>query len=299
MTRRRPVRLSGPIGTVDTPWLRFPGPGGVYVAGFDIACPINPGPLSIAVYDNGDLGGGFLGSTMVDCQAFPGAFVGVTSTAPIGVILVVYDSAAARVELLDNLVFGPRQDDLVLDFGAGFGTWGLFDYGSTAPLSDSAVTSPSSRAYAQLHVSSPEEIATGDIDGNGRMDAILDFPGFGVWAWMNDTSYVQLHTMNVAALTTGDLDGNGQDDVVLDFPGFGLWLWFNNTMFVPLHSLSPTHMATGDLTASGKDCSARRGACVWPAARVRARRRSRPVISTVTDGRTRFSISPGSASGPG
>ena len=261
-----PSTAIGPSFFVDDALLRFPGPGGVFVAGFDIACPFNQGPLSIEVYSLHR----FLGSTTVNCGAFPGTFLGMASSYPISLIATLDPGLVGRSEVFDNLVFGPLQDDLVFDFGA-FGTWVLYDNGPNAPITAAAVTSPrpgtagvqgfsdtggpiqEQRAYAQLHASNPEEIATGDIDGNGRKDAILDFPGFGVWAWMNDTNYVQLHTMNVAALATGDLDGGGKDDVLMEFPGFGIWIWLNNASFVPLHTLSPTRMVAGDLDDNGKD----------------------------------------------
>ena len=105
-------------------------------------------------------------------------------------------------------MFGTQQDDLVLDFG-GPGTWVLYDTGSTPLLVDGAITGQEpgqsdvrgfsdtrasiagARAYAQLHTSSPEEMTVADIDASGRPDLILDFPGFGLWAWMNNAEWVQ------------------------------------------------------------------------------------------------------------
>ena len=154
------------------------------------------------------------------------------------------------------------SDDVVADFGSSFGVWGLYNNGPSAPLDagplESTLTVIGSaelaRAplFAQIHALSPEEMATGDVDGSGQADLILDFPGAGVWILLDNTSWIQLHTANVTAITTGDIDGNGQSEVILDFPAFGTWIHLNNSSWVQLHPLSPTQLTTGDLDADGK-----------------------------------------------
>jgi len=78
---------------------------------------------------------------------------------------------------------------------------------------------------------------TGDIDGNGQDDVIIDFgPGFGIFVRFNNSFWVQLHTLSPETMVTGDIDGNGQDDVIIDFgPGFGIFVRFNNSFWVLLH----------------------------------------------------------------
>ena len=128
-----------------------------------------------------------------------------------------------------------RRADVLMDFGSGVGLWGRYD-----------------AFVGQLHPVSPEEMATGDVDGNGQDDAILDFPGFGVWVWLNNRSWTQLHPLNVSAMATGDIDGNGRADVILVFPGFGAYAWLNHASWIHLHGLTPTKIATGDLDGYGE-----------------------------------------------
>ena len=104
----------------------------------------------------------------------------------------------------------------------------------------------------QLHALSPDAIATGDLDGNGKSEIFAAFHGYGVWIWSNNTAWYQLHSYDAAAIATGDLDGNGRTDVVVDFPGHGLWVWGNNTSWFQLHPLSPISMITADIDGNGK-----------------------------------------------
>lgn len=127
--------------------------------------------------------------------------------------------------------------DLVFTFGAS-GTWLLMD-GST---------------YSQLHALSPEMVATGDVDGNGKDEIILDFgPSSGVWVRMNSTSWMQLHTLSPTAMTIGDLDANGRDDVVLSFAGSGIWVWLNGSTWQQMNGQSCTRMVTGNLDGQAGD----------------------------------------------
>ncbi len=80
-------------------------------------------------------------------------------------------------------------------------------------------------------------MATGDLDGNGRDEVVIDFTGYGVWVWANNQSWSQLHGQNVSSIAVGDLDGNGRKDVLLDFPGAGIWIWRNNASWSQLHTL--------------------------------------------------------------
>ena len=157
-----------------------------------------------------------------------------------------------------------RGDDVAVDFGGAFGVWGLFNFGPSASLQGAALASTptalpsldgvtSGQLYAQIHPASPEAMAAGDVDGSGRADLILDFPGAGVWIWLNNSAWVQLHPANVAAMATGDLDGNGQAEVILDFPAAGTWVRLNNSSWVQLHPARPTQMTTGDLDGNGQD----------------------------------------------
>ena len=62
-------------------------------------------------------------------------------------------------------------------------------------------------SWFQLHSVDAEDLATGDIDGNGRPDVIIDFGVYGLWAWMNSSFWKQLHTMNPEGIAVGNFDG--------------------------------------------------------------------------------------------
>lgn len=101
--------------------------------------------------------------------------------------------------------------------------------------------------------STPINMVTGDIDGNGKFDLIIDFGSFGVWTWMNDRTWSKLHKLSPKMMVIGDIDGNSQSDLILDFAPFGLWNWVNNSQWEKLHTLSPEALVTGDFDGNGKD----------------------------------------------
>jgi hypothetical protein len=47
--------------------------------------------------------------------------------------------------------------------------------------------------WIKLHTLSPDTVTTGDIDGNGRDDVIIDFgPGHGIRILMNSSTWKSL-----------------------------------------------------------------------------------------------------------
>ena len=52
-----------------------------------------------------------------------------------------------------------------------------------------------------------ERHMTGDIDGNGTDDALVDFGAQGLWALMNNTTWVKRHGFNPDGMATGNIDG--------------------------------------------------------------------------------------------
>jgi hypothetical protein len=78
---------------------------------------------------------------------------------------------------------------------------------------------------------------------------IINFPGAGVWAWMNNTSWTSLHPLNAPAMsvTNFDNDLNGRDDLILSFTGYGTYLLLNGSSYVPVHPLNPEGMSSGKL----------------------------------------------------
>ena len=175
-------------------------------------------------------------------SGYPGAFEGAAdhwyggalapwSTTMAGVSPTAWTYFAFHVDPLAEYV----GDEVVMDFGSTFGAW-IHHNGSF---------------YSQLHSASPEEMAAGDLDGNGQADILLDFPGFGVWVWRNGHSWFQLHAMNVTAMETGDIDGNGQADVIMMFPGFGVWVWLNDSLWFQLHPSDAATLTAADIDGSG------------------------------------------------
>jgi len=96
-------------------------------------------------------------------------------------------------------------------------------------------------------------IVTGDLDGNGLDDVIVDFSRSGTWVRYNNATWVKLHGGSPKALATGDMDGNGLDEVIFDFGRGGTWVRFNNATWVKLHEGSPEALATGDMDGNGLD----------------------------------------------
>ena len=126
--------------------------------------------------------------------------------------------------------------DMAFDFGAN-GLW--MNYADTG--------------WKQLHAMNPEEMASGDVDGNGQSDLIVDFPGQGIWIWLNDSAWVQLDSWNSGAMVAANRDGNGRSAVLFDFPGSGLWLWRYGGDWLQLDWRDPRAMVAGDVDGNGRD----------------------------------------------
>ena len=118
-----PSVVVGPNSLTDNSRLRFPDTV-AFAVGFDIACPSVAGVLSVAVQG---VATGPMGSTTINCTDFPGGFLGILASDPIGSITV--SSAGNVSEMYDNVLFGTQQEDLLFDFGPAFGTWVLYDNG--------------------------------------------------------------------------------------------------------------------------------------------------------------------------
>jgi uncharacterized repeat protein (TIGR03803 family) len=120
--------------------------------------------------------------------------------------------------------------DLTVNFGAPYGVWVR-----------------AGNNWAPLNGLSPVSVVTGDLDGNGLDDAVINFgQGVGVYAWMNHATWTFLHPSSPSAMVTGDLDNNGHDDLVAVFPGVGTWRWSDGT-WTNLHALDATRLAVGQI----------------------------------------------------
>ena len=92
--------------------------------------------------------------------------------------------------------------------------------------------------WARIHSLEVSDIQTGDFDGNGQDDIVLNFAGQGIWTRSNNSTWAQLNTLNSAGVAVGDIDGDDQhrQDIVINFPGYGVYAWLNNATYVQLHS---------------------------------------------------------------
>ena len=127
-------------------------------------------------------------------------------------------------------------------------------------------------------------MATGDLDGDGRDDVIIDFPGGGIWIWRNNGIWAQLHGFNSSFFAVGHLDAGAGADVIIDFPGSGLWINYNNDLanWRQLHGMNSQKVAVGDFDGTGRLASGSTptmphgDSCIRPTPRV-----SRSEISTL------------------
>ena len=168
----------------------------------------------------------------------------------------IADAQAVGTILNDDVI---RMGDIAADFG-DLGLWVLYngtplsvgdDDGFVDGFKDDDLAEDQ---WGQIHPLSPAHLASGDIDGNGQDDLIVDFPGFGVWIWQNNSGpWRLLHPFNVSDVQTGDFDGNGLDEIILDVPGFGVWIFYNNATFSLLHTVNAAGIATGDIDGDGRD----------------------------------------------
>jgi hypothetical protein len=126
--------------------------------------------------------------------------------------------------------------DVAVDFGNP-GLWTFYNNGSPG--------------WIQRHNLSPTVLTSGDLDGNGQMDLVANFQGFGLFAFMNDATWVHLHPFNATDVETGDLNGNGKADLVINFPGIGVWVRYDSGTWMHLHPFNATAIATGNINNDG------------------------------------------------
>ena len=221
----------------------FPPPNGVSAAGdihFDVAenwsCSPGAGSIDLGIVAAHEIGH----AIGLDHETRFGP------TGRVALMNPFYNPSVVSLPLGDDVngaegIYGSavgNSPDVIVDFGEGYGVW-IFNYGV---------------GWTQLHEVSPEEIVTGDLDGNGIDDIIVDFGSYyGVWIRMNNDSWFQLHEVSPTHMAVGDLDNNGRDDIVADFEGYGVWRWMNNTTWAQLHTVDSTVFAIGNLDNTAGD----------------------------------------------
>lgn len=131
----------------------------------------------------------------------------------------------------------PGRTDLLVDFGVN-GLWQRMN----------------NSAWLKVNGLSPLRIAAGDLDGDGKDEAVATFSGIGLYArYGNAPPWMRLHAATPVRLTVGDLDGDGRDDLVGDFPSRGIWVRRNNqSAWAPLHAAASEALEVGYLDGNGK-----------------------------------------------
>ncbi len=143
------------------------------------------------------------------------------------------------------------KDEIVLDYGSGFGLrmW----------RNDATWEGIGSATGAEI-------LVTGDLDGNGVEDLIVDY-GYGqgfapLWSRMNNSNWVILDgEFSPENLVVGNVNGMAGDDLVADYGDHrgdsqsDLWLLLDNNTasWTALGRGNPGRLAIGDLNNSGLD----------------------------------------------
>ncbi len=209
--------------------------GHVYVTWYDY----RNGTTDIYINHSNDSGATWEGDTRLDtgdtAGANPSSGSKISSDENGHVYVTWYDNRNGSADIYFNNL--SASNEVIVDFGGLYGTW-VYVNNST---------------WAKLHDLSPEIITTGDMDGNGLDDVIIDFGVNGTWVYMNNSTWAQLHTISPEIMASGDIDGGGSADVILGFGSLGTWIRKNNSTWVQLHTLSPETMTIGDIDGSGQD----------------------------------------------
>ena len=168
---------------------------------------------------------------------------------------------------------GNTLDDLVVDFGPGIGVWVWMNHASWVQIHESprsAWSQPTSMSLVAMRSSFTSRglvsgsggtqpagpssteagsrlLAVGQVDGIAGKDLIVDFAGFGLWLYANDSGWTQLATVNATKIGTSDLDGNGQVEIIADYPNFGIGAYRHNVGWVQLHPQNAQRFAVGDI----------------------------------------------------
>ena len=93
-----------------------------------------------------------------------------------------------------------------------------------------------------------------DLDNDGIDEAVVAFPGYGLFIWRNNATWTALHSVSPQRVSAGDIDGSGRPDLVIDFGStYGIWTWRNDATWAPLHPLTGESIVLADRDSDGKD----------------------------------------------
>jgi hypothetical protein len=160
--------------------------------------------------------------------------------------------AAGRAALMN-----PNYNPLVAPFPLGDDINGAENlYGSAvgnghdaiAHFVDGVSTLDYGTGWSPLADVPADQIVTGDLDGNGIDEIVVDFGTvYGAWIRMNNAGWIQLTSDSPSYMAAGDLDNSGRDDLILSFSGAGVWRWMNHAFWQQLHDANSPVFAVGNL----------------------------------------------------
>jgi hypothetical protein len=114
--------------------------------------------------------------------------------------------------------------------------------------------SSSTGTWTKLASSSARDMATGDMNGDGRDDLLATWDGLGVFYRNSLTGAWPKLASPANRLTAGDLDGDNINDVIGLWPASGgVFVKYSNTgTWTKLASTAPRDMAVGDMNGDGR-----------------------------------------------
>jgi len=134
---------------------------------------------------------------------------------------------------------GDAQDEVLVDFGPSCGLWEYYAANNT---------------WRQLTPLCPQDLVTGDFDGNGAQDLAADLGAYGLYLFRNDTAWQLLHSYDPHRLATGQLDAGSPSELIVDFgSGAGTWIYANGSAWQRLHTYSTAGIVTGNLDGVAGD----------------------------------------------
>jgi len=96
-------------------------------------------------------------------------------------------------------------------------------------------------------------MATADMNGNGKDELIIDFPGHSIWVRKDNREWAKLSDFESEEITKWVMDSNDRDDIIVDFGSKGIWVRANNSTWSQFNPVNPDQIVTGNIDGKGKD----------------------------------------------
>ena len=171
-----------------------------------------------------------------------------------------YDSGHLKtisyVPAYDGKVYEEYLDEDWSGWGLGwFGRtmrWDAYLYGRVAKKTLSAPDAADSNALAYNYTyGTANSMITGDINGDGKDELVVDFGGKGFYKYVNNV-WTRIGDNRPVNVISADLDNNGREDLIVDFgTGLGLYRYMNGTTFTKISTNTTKNMVASDLDGNG------------------------------------------------